>query len=109
MTTTHLSMRILWPLLAAALASAHPMGNFSVNHYTCLRPAGDRVSVTYVVHLAESPAYHVQSKGVPPVFDWVHRLRFVSRGQALAPCIEARRIELQPGSGGLSTLRARSN
>ncbi len=98
-------MRILWAIFGTALAAAHPMGNFSVSQYTRLVPAGDRVSVTYIVDLAESPTYDVQSKGVPPVVEWVNHLRFVSGGVVLAPHIDDRRIEVRGGEGGLPALR----
>ena len=38
-----------------ALASAHPLGNFTVNTYAGLRVGPDRVSVDYVVDMAEIP------------------------------------------------------
>lgn len=40
---------------AAPAASAHPLGNFSVNHYSGLRVEPDRVVVDYVVDIAEIP------------------------------------------------------
>jgi len=36
-------------------ASAHPLGNFTVNHYAGIEVAGDRVYVRYVLDLAEIP------------------------------------------------------
>ena len=38
-----------------ALASAHPLGNFTVNTYAGLRVGPERVSVDYVVDMAEIP------------------------------------------------------
>src|SRR5580698_4453468 len=48
---------VLASLLWAAAAQAHPMGNFSVSHYTRLEVSGKGVEVTYVLDLAEVPTY----------------------------------------------------
>jgi nickel/cobalt transporter (NicO) family protein len=42
-------------LLAPAAASAHPLGNFTINHFSRIQVAGDRVYVRYVADLAEIP------------------------------------------------------
>lgn len=36
---------------------AHPMGNFTINHYSALTVGKDRVDVLYVVDMAEIPTY----------------------------------------------------
>ena len=51
--------RRLLPLLTAAIAAAHPMGNFSVNHFTRLDVSPKGVDVTYVLDLAEIPTYQL--------------------------------------------------
>lgn len=38
-------------------ASAHPMGNFTINHYSALTVGKSRVDILYVVDMAEIPAY----------------------------------------------------
>jgi ABC-type nickel/cobalt efflux system permease component RcnA len=40
-----------------AMALAHPMGNFSISHYTALRVAGDGLHVRYRLDLAEIPTF----------------------------------------------------
>ena len=42
-------------LVAAAPASAHPLGNFSVNHLSVVSVSADRVDVRYVLDQAEIP------------------------------------------------------
>ena len=42
-------------LLPAAPAAAHPLGNFTVNHYTGLLVSPDHVEIDHVVDLAEIP------------------------------------------------------
>ena len=44
-------------LATAGTASAHPLGNFTVNHYAGIELAGDRVYVRYVLDLAEIPTF----------------------------------------------------
>jgi ABC-type nickel/cobalt efflux system permease component RcnA len=75
-------MRRLLPLLAfaalalPAVASAHPLGNFTTNHFTRIEAAGDRVYVTYVLDLAEIPTF--QERGT------VKRLGEAAYGRKLA-------------------------
>jgi len=42
-------------LLVPAIASAHPLGNFTINRFARVEVAGDRLYVRYVVDLAEIP------------------------------------------------------
>ena len=53
--------------LAAAFApaaSAHPLGNFSINHLTQVRISADRVDARYVLDQAEIPTF--QERGLSP-------------------------------------------
>ncbi len=43
------------------VAGAHPLGNFTINHYSRLEPIGDRLRVTYVLDMAEIPTFQEQS------------------------------------------------
>jgi nickel/cobalt transporter (NicO) family protein len=45
----------LGALVFPALASAHPLGNFTINRFARVEVAGDRLYVRYVVDLAEIP------------------------------------------------------
>jgi nickel/cobalt exporter len=44
-------------LLAPAAASAHPLGNFTINRFSRLEVRGDRVYVLYVLDMAEIPTF----------------------------------------------------
>ena len=56
-----------WPLplalslaalaLVVPAASAHPLGNFTINHYNGLRVAADAVLVDHVTDFAEIPTF----------------------------------------------------
>src|SRR5450631_594529 len=48
---------LLLTLAVFRLASAHPMGNFSVNHYSKITLESDHVRVQYFIDLAEIPTY----------------------------------------------------
>lgn len=48
-------LRVPVVLLFAALAFSHPMGNFSVNHYTRLEPGAEGLVIRYTLDLAEVP------------------------------------------------------
>jgi nickel/cobalt exporter len=48
---------LLLTLAVFRLASAHPMGNFSVNHYSRITVENDHIRVRYLIDLAEIPTY----------------------------------------------------
>src|SRR4051812_47579259 len=50
-------------LMFAPAASAHPLGNFSVNHLAQVRVSSDRVDVRYILDQAEIPTF--QERGMP--------------------------------------------
>src|ERR1041384_4380548 len=39
------------------VAFAHPLGNFTINHYAGLRVSKDSISIDYVLDMAEIPAF----------------------------------------------------
>ena len=53
-------------LLAPAAASAHPLGNFTINRFARVEVAGHRLYVRYVLDLAEIPTYQARQDGVDP-------------------------------------------
>jgi hypothetical protein len=46
---------VCYLLVPAAAASAHPLGNFTINRFARVEIAGDRLYVRYVVDMAEIP------------------------------------------------------
>ena len=103
------SLLSLAAVLAAVLvpgpARAHPLGNFSISHYTALRVEPDRISITYVIDMAEIPTFQeLQSKGLVP--DPSHP----SVASYLRPAIEALGAGLQlEVNGAQLILHARSS
>jgi ABC-type nickel/cobalt efflux system permease component RcnA len=94
---------LAWP----ASGGAHPLGNFTVNHYAEVVLSGDRVYVTYALDLAEIPTFQEGDAVRSPGF-----ARTVAEELVLE--IDGSRVALQPvehevtaseGAGGLETLR----
>src|SRR5580693_6066868 len=54
---------LLTLLVAAPSCFAHPMGNFSVNHYSKIVLGRDGIRVTYIIDLAEIPTYQELQQG----------------------------------------------
>ena len=95
-------------LLAPAVASAHPLGNFTINRFARVEVAGHRLYVRYVLDMAEIPTYQARQDGVDPA---VYAQR-VARG--LHVTVDGRVVVLRPvaralafprGVAGLHTMR----
>jgi nickel/cobalt transporter (NicO) family protein len=95
-------------LFAPAVASAHPLGNFTINRFARVEVAGHRLYVRYVLDLAEIPTYQARQDGVDPA---VYASR-VARGLHVA--VDGGAVELRPvaralafprGVAGLHTMR----
>ena len=99
-------------LLAPAIASAHPLGNFTINHYSRVQPSGDRVYVLYVLDMAEIPTFRErQTMGSPQEYAAAAARRIARElmltldGERLPLTPIERSIAFPPGVGGLDTLR----
>src|SRR5262245_28259666 len=111
---------LAWAWGGSSPAIAHPLGNFSISHYTAIRLTEDGVELRYVVDLAEIPTFQeIQQAGLTP--DATHpsaatyatrtgdtlrdglRLHVDGRPLALRPV--ASEIIFPPGAGGLPTLK----
>lgn len=51
----------LWVLFGTSVTSAHPLGNFTINHYTGIRVATDGVTLDHVLDMAEIPTFSERS------------------------------------------------
>jgi len=118
--------RILF-VLAAAIALAHPMGSFSVNHHTRIEVGPAAVGVTYVLDFAETPAYQLLKswkldangwKGIAAealaqnataqAREWMKGLEFSTGGKKLEPEFVRAEIRLSEGVDALPTARVTS-
>ena len=113
-------------LVPAAPASAHPLGNFTVNEYSGLRVQPDRVLLDLVVDMAEIPTF--QSRGdydtnadgrTDPAEATAYgsrvcaqqsgRLKLQVDGEPAAVQVVSTALRFPPGQGGLVTLRLTCN
>ena len=106
----------------ATIAAAHPLGNFTVNHYSRLSVGAERIKVRYVVDLAEIPAFqelqtisgNANGAATPAQLDayaaraaaqYADNLQLEIEGARLSLRVVANTISLPPGAGNLPTLR----
>lgn len=94
-------------LLAPGSASAHPLGNFTVNRYAGIELSGSEIYVRYALDLAEIPTYQlgdeVRASGYPA--DLARRLELTLDGKPVPLRVLESRTVRRPGAGGLKTLR----
>ena len=93
-------------LVAPAIATAHPLGNFTINRFSRVEVEGPRIYVHYVLDLAEIPTFQA---GRIDANTYAHR---IARGAQLT--VNGDRARLVPiatavahpaGAGGLKTTR----
>ena len=94
-------------LALSGTASAHPLGNFTVNHYAGIELAGDRVYVRYALDLAEIPTFQfgdqVRAESFAATVARQLELRIDGARVALRPLTH--NVAARDGAGGLETLR----
>ena len=112
----------LLALVIPALALAHPLGNFTINHFAAIRIAPDVISLDVVIDRAEIPAFQESQRidldgdGVvaPAELEQERQaacltlapdLHLAVAGRAIQPSLVAAGLSLPPGAGGLSTMR----
>ena len=94
-------------LALPAPASAHPLGNFTVNRYDGIELAGRDVYVRYVLDLAEIPTYQLGDEIRSPGYGdrLAQRLELTLDGRRASLRAVLRRVTSRAGAGGLPTLR----
>src|ERR1700677_2010461 len=99
---------------------AHPMGNFSVNHYSKISLEREGIRVSYIIDLAEIPTYQELQQGnvTADVADSAVT-RFIGQrgaelGRGLSLLVDGKHLPLRlmssqvifpPGAGGLPTMK----
>ena len=115
---------LLFLLLACLIVTpasfAHPMGNFSVNHYSKISFESGGIKVRYIIDLAEIPTYqelqqgNIPAKaGEPAVTAFLaargealrHGLSLTIDGKALPLQLVSQEVIFPPGAGGLPTMK----
>lgn len=118
--------RVFWGCVLLCLLSlsrsvaAHPMGNFSVNHFSGIEVHPTLIRVSYVIDLAEIPTFQeMQEHGLAAQLDDPKALSYRDRkaeelrqgldlrvgGNTLTLATKTSALSFPPGAGGLPTLR----
>src|SRR5271165_568025 len=111
-------------LLVTAALHAHPMGNFSINHYANVQVSSGHVDAVYVLDLAEIPTFELlrdwklertslqaelQRKATEQARLWARDLTFTANGHALRPAVESVEFVIADGAGNLPIIRITSH
>ena len=111
-------------LASAVPLGAHPMGNFSVNHYTRIEPGQPMTKVLFVLDLAELPTFELlqrwglqaasphaelNRKAATESKVWTRQLQFTANGKRITPEWESADIVISDGAGGLPVLRVNTH
>ncbi len=106
-----------WPL--TLVASAHPLGNFTINHLAKIQVAQGRLQVRYILDIAEIPTFQIMHQRPDGAWndtimrDWARRetavvtggLQIRADGTPIALQLRDVNAALRPGAGGLPILR----
>ena len=114
---------VLWLSLALpTVVWAHPLGNFTINHYAGLQVNRDAISVDFVLDMAEIPAFQeitifdTNGNGQPDAAEadaysaqkcqsLKPDLNLLLNNKPLALTLTSSSVEFPAGAGGLPTLR----
>jgi len=119
-TISILTLLVCFVFVPAAFA--HPLGNFTINHYAGLHVGADSISIDYVLDMAEIPAFQEiatfdangNGEADPQEAMAYHAEKCASLESDLSlslnkkgvnVSLESSSVEFPAGAGGLSTLR----
>ncbi len=107
-------------ILCGAPSFAHPMGNFSINHYSKVTIKQDSVEVLYLIDMAEIPTFQEtrqfdisRAVGDPRDSRYLEEkeqllkdgLSLLSDGQPVQLDTQSRQLTFSDGAGGLPTMK----
>jgi ABC-type nickel/cobalt efflux system permease component RcnA len=107
-------------LFGWSAAWAHPMGNFSVSHYTKLQTSERGVEVEYALDLAEIPTFEllrewkldrsapraaIENRANQQARVWLRHLTFLVNGKQALPLFDSAQLAIADGAGNLPVLR----
>ncbi len=112
----------IWAITMPDLAIAHPLGNFTINHFARIESGATRARIRYVVDLAEVPTFQESQKAdlngdgnlteaelngyldqVTP--DYLAGLKLTADGAPVVLQLTGKSINKAPGAATLFTLR----
>jgi ABC-type uncharacterized transport system, permease component len=109
-----------WIMIVPNSATAHPLGNFSISHYSGIRVSKDAIELRYMIDMAEIPTFQeIQESGIEPKAGDPSLEAYLARkaeilrdglalevnGKPLVLRAESREIIFPPGAGGLPTMK----
>ncbi|HWC98131.1 MAG TPA: hypothetical protein VG456_15330 [Candidatus Sulfopaludibacter sp.] len=113
--------RLSLPLfLLGGMMWAHPMGNFSVSHFSRLEVAGEGARIRYVIDLAEIPTFQLlqqwkadaatatevlDRKAFEQARQWARNLKITVDGRPVQASVEKAAAVLDHGAGNMPILR----
>src|ERR1041384_7130525 len=115
-------LTLLSTFVFVPIAFAHPLGNFTINHYAGLHVTPNSIDIDFVLDMAEIPAFQEitsfdangNGKADPSETGAYHAakctslrpdLKLLLNDKALDLTLGSSSVEFPAGAGGLSTLR----
>lgn len=117
----HLSLPVF---LFGWILWAHPLGNFSVSHYSRIEVRPDGAGIRYVLDLAEIPTFELlqqwkldasspraalDAKALEQARSWSRGLKITVDGRSVPAEVEQASAVLDKGAGGMAILRVVSD
>jgi nickel/cobalt transporter (NicO) family protein len=111
---------VLPVFLVSGVLWAHPMGNFSVSHYSRIEVSGRGVEIRYVLDLAEIPTFQLfeqwklnaaspreelERKVAAQAREWSRGLKIEIGGRPVTPRFERASMAMDKGAGGMMVMR----
>jgi nickel/cobalt exporter len=112
--------RVLLSMLLGAALWAHPMGNFSVSHYSRIELTAEGAKIRYVLDLAEIPTFQllqqwkldasspraeIDRRAAEQARAWAANLTVESAGRRVKPEFQSATAVMDKGAGGMPILR----
>jgi ABC-type nickel/cobalt efflux system permease component RcnA len=114
------ALLVTWVVLTPRAVTAHPLGNFSISHYSGIRIGRDAIEILYFIDMAEIPTFQeIQETGIVPQAGDSSLETYLMRkaealgealllevsGQRLSLHAESKEMIFPPGAGGLPTMK----
>ena len=115
-----MNLRVLLPVFLAGCLYAHPMGNFSVSHYSRIEVQAAGAEIRYALDLAEIPTFELlqqwkaDASTPQPELDrhameqereWLRNLKIAVDGRAVSAELRSASVVLDKGAGNMPIVR----
>ena len=109
-----------WTMFSSSAAPAHPLGNFSISHYSGIGIDKDGIEINYFIDMAEIPTFQeIQEHGITADVEDANVQVYVARkaeilrdglslqvnGRPLLLQVDSRQVIFPSGAGGLPTMK----